>query len=83
MSVNNMPLENTVTINNVIPLYMYRALWLNVVGIGGLLLICGYAGLVMHAFYHNCDPLTPQQVTTKDQLFPLFVMQVICPMDVL
>ena len=69
-------------IENTIILPLYRALWLNVVGIGGLLLICGYAGLVMHAFYHNCDPLTTQQVTTKDQLFPLFVLQVIYTRDV-
>ena len=46
------------------------------IGIGGLLLICGYAGMVMHAFYHNCDPITTKQVSTQDQLFPLFVMQV-------
>ena len=52
------------------------ALWFNVLGIGGLLWIRGYAGMVMHAFYHNCDPLTTRQVSTQDQLFPFFVMQV-------
>jgi len=52
-----------------------KAIWFNVIGIGGLLLICGYAGLVMYAFYYNCDPLTTKQVDTQDQLFPLFVMQ--------
>ena len=54
----------------------FRAIWLNVLGIGSLLLICAYGGLVMFAFYYNCDPLTTQQVLKKDQLFPLFVMQV-------
>jgi len=53
-----------------------KAIWLNVLGIGSLLLICAYGGLVMFAFYYNCDPLTTQQVLKKDQLFPLFVMQV-------
>jgi hypothetical protein len=37
-------------------LYLYndslvcRAIWWNVLGIGGLLLICGYGGLVMFAY---------------------------------
>jgi hypothetical protein len=53
-----------------------RAIWWNVLGIGGLLLICGYGGLVMFAYYHDCDPVKTQQVSKKDQLFPLFVMQV-------
>ena len=53
-----------------------RAIWWNVLGIGSLLLICAYGGLVMYALYHDCDPITTQQVDKKDQLFPLFVMQV-------
>merc|ERR1719154_1000109 len=51
------------------------ALWLNAVGIGSLLLLCGYAGMVVFAFYHDCDPIMAKQVKTKDQIFPLFVMQ--------
>merc|ERR1719312_441598 len=53
-----------------------KAIWLNVLGIGSLLLICAYAGLVVFAFYHDCDPVATGQVYKKDQLFPLFVMQV-------
>merc|ERR1719427_644998 len=53
-----------------------KAIWWNVLGIGRLLLICAYAGLVVFAFYHDCDPITTRQVEKKDQLFPLFVMQV-------
>ena len=30
----------------------------------------------MYAYYHDCDPMTTRQVNKKDQLFPLFVMQV-------
>merc|ERR1712012_794926 len=54
------------------------AIWLNVLGIGSLLLLCAYGGLVVFAYYHDalCDPLQVQLVKTKDQLFPLFVMQV-------
>jgi len=53
-----------------------KAIWLNVLGIGALLLICGYGGLVVYAYYFNCDPLITKQIKTKDQIFPLFVMQV-------
>lgn len=53
-----------------------KAIWLNVLGIGALLLICGYGGLVVYAYYFNCDPLVTKQIKTKDQIFPLFVMQV-------
>jgi len=54
------------------------AIWLNVLGIGSLLLLCAYGGLVVFAYYYDalCDPLQVQLVKTKDQLFPLFVMQV-------
>merc|ERR1712222_232304 len=32
--------------------------------------------MVIYAYYHDCDPMTTRQVNKKDQLFPLFVMQV-------
>eukprot|EP00092_Neocalanus_flemingeri_P012913 GFUD01013912.1.p1 GENE.GFUD01013912.1~~GFUD01013912.1.p1 ORF type:complete len:629 (+),score=119.06 GFUD01013912.1:145-2031(+) len=51
------------------------ALWLNAIGIGSLLLLCGYAGMVVYAFYYDCDPIKSKQVKSKDQIFPLFVMQ--------
>jgi len=53
-----------------------KAIWWNVLGIGSLLLICAYAGMVVFAFYHDCDPISTRQVEKKDQIFPLFVMQV-------
>ena len=31
----------------------------------------------MFAFYHDCDPIKTGQVTTKDQIFPMFVMQMV------
>ena len=52
------------------------ALWWNALGIGFLALLCGYAGMVVFAFYHACDPVKAGQVEKKDQLFPLFVMQI-------
>ncbi|XP_037075870.1 sodium-coupled monocarboxylate transporter 1-like [Pollicipes pollicipes] len=50
------------------------AIWINCFGLFLLLTICGYAGLVIYAKYHLCDPLTSKSVSTPDQLFPLFVM---------
>jgi len=31
--------------------------------------------MVVYAYYHDCDPIKSKQVRTKDQIFPLFVMQ--------
>ena len=55
-----------------------KAIWWNVIGIGSLLLMCSYAGLVIFAFYDikQCDPIKAKMVDKADQLFPLFVMQV-------
>ncbi|XP_059084955.1 sodium-coupled monocarboxylate transporter 1-like [Tigriopus californicus] len=55
-----------------------KAIWLNGLGIGSLLMMCAYAGLVVFAYYDEaqCDPIKAKQVETKDQIFPLFVMQV-------
>ena len=36
-----------------------RAIWWQILGIGSLLLMCAYAGLVIFAYYHDyeCDPI--------------------------
>ena len=54
------------------------AIWWNMLGIAFLLIMCAYAGLVVFAFYdiHQCDPIQADLVDKPDQLFPLFVMQV-------
>ena len=31
----------------------------------------------MFTFYQHCDPITAKQVSRKDQMFPLFVMQTV------
>ena len=50
--------SNTVDINAYI--LCFRAIWWNVLGIGSLLLLCAYAGLVVFAYYdiHECDPIS-------------------------
>jgi len=55
-----------------------KAIWWNIAGIGSLLILCSYAGLVTFAYYNQfaCDPITIKMVEKPDQIFPLFVMQV-------
>lgn len=36
----------------------FRALWCFIVGVLTLIGMCGYAGLLIYAWYHECDPLT-------------------------
>ena len=52
------------------------ALWLNAIGLIVLTSLCGYAGMVVYAYYHDCDPIKSKQIRTQDQIFPLFVMQI-------
>ena len=52
-----------------------KSLWLNSVLIIIIYLLCCFAGMLAYTFYHNCDPVKSQQVQRKDQIFPVFVMQ--------
>ncbi|XP_012224852.1 sodium-coupled monocarboxylate transporter 1-like [Linepithema humile] len=54
-----------------------RALWCFIVGLLTLICICGYSGLVIYAWYYECDPLTTKLARTRDQLLPLLVMNVL------
>ncbi|XP_070169790.1 sodium-coupled monocarboxylate transporter 1 [Polyergus mexicanus] len=54
-----------------------RALWCFIVGVLTLIGMCGYAGLLIYAWYHECDPLTTKLARAKDQLLPLLVMNVL------
>ncbi|KZC10252.1 Sodium-coupled monocarboxylate transporter 1 [Dufourea novaeangliae] len=54
-----------------------RALWCFTVGVLIIMGICGYAGMLIYAWYHECDPLTTKLAGAKDQLLPLLVMNVL------
>ncbi|KAL6447758.1 hypothetical protein ACFW04_000123 [Cataglyphis niger] len=54
-----------------------RALWCFIIGVLILIGMCGYAGLLIYAWYHECDPLTTKLARAKDQLLPLLVMNVL------
>ncbi|CAL7951541.1 unnamed protein product [Xylocopa violacea] len=54
-----------------------RALWFFTIGVLILIGICGYAGMLIYAWYHVCDPLTTKLAGAKDQLLPLLVMNIL------
>ena len=53
------------------------SLWLNCVFVCTLVGLCCYGGMVVFAYYQDCDPIKAKQVKSKDQMFPLFVMQLV------
>ncbi|KAL3283359.1 hypothetical protein HHI36_006507 [Cryptolaemus montrouzieri] len=53
------------------------SLWLFICGMIITVAICSYAGMVIYAMYHKCDPLTTMLAKEKDQLLPLLVMETI------
>jgi len=40
----------------------FRALWYFMIGGTILVNICGYAGMLIYAWYHECDPLTTKVI---------------------
>lgn len=53
------------------------ALWIFIGGVITLMLLCSYNGLLIYATYQHCDPLTTRLARAKDQLLPLFVMDIL------
>jgi Na+/proline symporter len=47
------------------------------IGIIFFISCCCFAGLLIYAKYHDCDPLTAGLVRADDQLFPFFVMETV------
>ncbi|XP_076348604.1 sodium-coupled monocarboxylate transporter 2-like isoform X2 [Tachypleus tridentatus] len=54
-----------------------KTIWYNLPGLILLVIITGLAGLIVYTKYHNCDPITLKLVNAPDQLFPLYVMDVL------
>lgn len=48
-----------------------------VFGLTLLISLCIYNGLLLFAYYHDCDPLTSAKVEKKDQMMPFFVMEIL------
>lgn len=53
------------------------ALWLNFPGLCIILFLACLVGIVMYAFYSTCDPIKFNLIVASDQLYPLFVMDLL------
>ncbi|XP_078590971.1 sodium-coupled monocarboxylate transporter 2-like [Branchiostoma floridae x Branchiostoma japonicum] len=53
------------------------ALYLNIVGIAVITSCACLSGLVIYARYHGCDPLLAGAITSRDQILPYFVMDIL------
>ncbi|XP_076036138.1 putative sodium-dependent multivitamin transporter isoform X2 [Oratosquilla oratoria] len=51
------------------------ALWIQWPILTVLSLSTSFAGLVLYAHYHGCDPLKSHMITNTDQLLPLYVVE--------
>lgn len=60
---------------------IFRSVWGLVLGIIIIVFICGYAGLLAFAKYHDCDPVNTKLAIAKDQILPLLVMDVLADLD--
>lgn len=57
--------------------HCFRAVYLNSVGIIGIVTLAGFSGVTMFAYYAQCDPYTAGWVNASDQLMPYFVMEIL------
>ncbi|XP_012938806.2 sodium-coupled monocarboxylate transporter 2 [Aplysia californica] len=53
------------------------AILLNTPALVGIVILCCLIGIVMFAFYADCDPLSFGLIEKTDQLLPLFVMDIL------
>ncbi|KAL4240918.1 Sodium-coupled monocarboxylate transporter 1 [Mactra antiquata] len=53
------------------------ALWINFPGLNAILILSSLVGIVMYAFYSTCDPIKFGLIMASDQLYPLFVMDLL------
>ncbi|XP_068947409.1 sodium-coupled monocarboxylate transporter 2 [Petaurus breviceps papuanus] len=56
------------------------ALYLNLVGLGVILTCTVFSGLIMYAYFKDCDPWTAGIISAPDQLMPYFVMEIFASM---
>ena len=54
-----------------------QALLINAIGTAIVIILCGTMGIILYAYYFNCDPYTAKYVLNIDQIFPYFVMEVL------
>ncbi|CAF0833729.1 unnamed protein product [Adineta ricciae] len=54
-----------------------QALFINAAGAALVIILCCIIGIILYAYYADCDPYTAKYVTDIDQIFPYFVMDVL------
>lgn len=54
-----------------------QALFINAFGASLVIWLCGLIGLIVYAYYADCDPYTAKYVSDIDQIYPYFVMEVL------
>lgn len=53
-----------------------KSLYIFFIGMVFMLTVCSGTGIVMFAYYHNCDPVKANIVTKYDKMMPRFVYDV-------
>ncbi|XP_062951752.1 sodium-coupled monocarboxylate transporter 2 [Cynocephalus volans] len=56
------------------------ALYFNLLGLWIILLCAVFSGLIMYAYFKDCDPWTSGIISAPDQLMPYFVMEIFATM---
>ena len=54
-----------------------QALLINAIGTAIVILFSGLIGVIIYAYYADCDPYTTNKIENIDQIFPYFVMEVL------
>ena len=54
-----------------------HALLINAVGVACIVLLSGIIGVILYAYYADCDPYTAGYINDIDQILPYFVMEVL------
>ncbi|CAF3733082.1 unnamed protein product [Rotaria sp. Silwood1] len=54
-----------------------QALFINAIGTMILILLSSFMGVILYAYYVDCDPYTSKKIEDIDQIFPYFVMEVL------
>ncbi|CAF1308586.1 unnamed protein product [Rotaria sordida] len=54
-----------------------QALFINAVGNTLVVILCSIMGIIIYAYYVDCDPYTAKYISGIDQIFPYFVMEVL------
>lgn len=56
------------------------ALYFNLLGLWIIVVCAVFCGLIMYAYYKDCDPWTSRAILAPDQLMPYFVMEIFATM---